>query len=166
MSNCLRRAFAPGLSALVLSLMLGGCSTSSLSDMTLTPNLSNFEWNPYSQASTHTLAPRLTSAPATAADYVNADGSCAGATDEAVPAAVALQQTECTVVRILGVPERVEIGTNERGDRATKLVYSRGDRPGLYHFAAGKLKLIERIAEPAPPPRQQRQPAKPRRTVS
>jgi hypothetical protein len=163
MCSCLRRGISPVLPALLMGLMLGGCSTERFSDGIQMPNVSNFEWNPYSRATTHTLAPRLTSAPASAADYVNADGSCAGG-EESAAAAVALQMTECALVRVLGAPERIDIASNDRGERTAKLLYGRGDRPGLYHFTAGRLTQIERVAEPAPPPRPQRQPAKRRTT--
>lgn len=166
------RSFLRGvtLPALGLSLALGGCSMDRVSEMVPKTDFTNFEWNPYSKASTATLAPRLSSAPATAADYVNSDGSCAGAASEAssepVFTAVALQMTECAAVRALGMPEKIEIGANERGDRTATLLYSRGDRSGLYYFTAGKLTQIQRVAEPAPPPKPQRKPAKPRRSVS
>ena len=161
MYSCSRRGISPVLPALLMGLMLGGCAMERLSDGVQMPNLSNFEWNPYSRATTQTLAPRLTSAPASAADYVNPDGSCAGGeSSEPAAAVVALQTTECAVVRTLGAPEKIDIASNERGERTAKLLYSRGDRPGLYHFTAGRLTQIERVAEPAPPPRPQRQPAK------
>ena len=161
------RGFA--LPALALSLILGACSMGGMSEMIPKADFTGFEWNPYSKASTGTLAPRLTRAPATPADYVTADGSCAGAASEesaAAAAAVALQMTECNVVRALGAPEKIEIGANERGDRTAKLLYSRGERPGLYYFTAGQLTQVERVAEPSPPPKPQRPPPKPRRSVT
>lgn len=110
--------------------------------------------------------------PVTAEDYVNADGSCAAAsapvqTSEAgagtpagdlasAPAGaptgggVALSMTECEVVNRLGRPAQVNIGA-DGGDRMVMLTYLRGDRPGIYKFAGGRLKEIERGAEaPAP----------------
>jgi hypothetical protein len=135
----------------------------------MTPRASdftNFEWNPYSKAS-NSVAPTFKVAAATPADYVNGDGSCAGAAESesgAEPAtggAVALQMTECAVVRALGAPEKVEIGANERGERTTRLLYNRGDRAGLYSFTAGHLTQIERVAEAAPAKPQKKPPAKP-----
>ena len=108
--------------------------------------------------------------PLTAADYVSADGSCAeaaaaeGGSEPKVAGAVALQMSECAVVRVLGAPEKVDIGANERGERLSKLLYSRGARPGLYSFTAGQLTEIERVAEP-PPPKPQKPAAKPRRAA-
>ena len=159
---------------------LGACSVDRLSEMVPSPpRFSNFEWNPYSKAST-TIAP-LTRVTVTPADYVNADGSCAGASPdsqstegmaaegavaEQPPPRVALQMTECAVVKALGPPEKIDIGANERGDRTATLLYSRGERRGLYHFTAGQLTLIERVAEPEPPPKQKPAPTKPRRAVT
>jgi hypothetical protein len=159
------------LPAVAVSLMLGACSMERVSEMVpKTSDLTNFEWNPYSKASM-AAAPALSRAPVTAADYVSQDGSCAGAASEdgvsqPVVGGIALQMTECAVVRILGAPERIDIAANERGDRTATILYSRGDRPGRYYFTSGQLTLIERVAEPAPPPKPQKPAAKPRRTVS
>jgi hypothetical protein len=158
---------AVALPALALSLGLGACSMDRITPKT---DFSSFEWNPYSKASSMTVVSPLSRAPATAADFINADGSCAGgeaaeASTEPVPTAIALQTTECAVVRALGMPEKIDIGANERGDRVAKLLYSSGARPGLYHFTAGHLKQIDRVAEP-PPPKPQKPPAKPRRNVT
>jgi hypothetical protein len=103
--------------------------------------------------------------PVTEADLVSADGQCAMAT-AAGPAApeagpdgaaqtqfasggIALQMTECDVVRRAGAPEQIQIGADERGERATVITYIRGPRPGIYRFAAGRLTTIER-AQDAP----------------
>jgi hypothetical protein len=94
-----------------------------------------------------------------AADLVGPDGQCAGGRQEqpADPAAgtpasvgISLQMTECDVVSRLGTPDRVDLGSNERGERAAVLTYTRGSRPGIYRFASGRLMSIERSAEPAP----------------
>jgi|SoiMethySBSTD1v2_1073268.scaffolds.fasta_scaffold67213_2 hypothetical protein len=158
------------LPATVLALALGGCSFERLAE--LTPNRSAFsfsdiEFNPYSKASM-AVPTTFAQPPLTAGDYVNADGSCAAAEanpDQQELTAVALQMPECTVVQRLGAPERVEIGANERGERSVKLLYSRGDRPGLYSFTAGRLVQIQRVAEPEPPKPQKKPAAKPRRSV-
>jgi hypothetical protein len=158
----------------LLAVALGGCAYDRISEMVPKAsdlNIMNFEWTPYSQASS-TIPTTFKRREVTAADYVTADGACSGASaegsaaaDPAIVPAVALQMTECEVVRALGAPEKVEIGSNERGERLTRLLYSGGPRPGLYSFSAGRLKVIERVAEPAPPPRQKRAPAQPRRSV-
>ena len=160
------RGFLP-LAAMALT--LGGCAGSldKLSEMTpRASDFTNFEWNPYSKAST-SVPSTFKVAAATPADFVNGDGSCAGATESeggteaASGGAVALQMTECAVVRALGAPEKVEIGANERGERTARLLYNRGDRPGLYSFTAGHLTQIERVAEAAPTKPQKKPPAKP-----
>jgi hypothetical protein len=97
-----------------------------------------------------------------AADLVGPDGQCAGGRQEQQPAdpatgapaaaGISLQMTECDVVNRIGTPDRVDLGANERGERAAVLTYTRGARPGIYRFAAGRLMSIERGAE-APPER-------------
>jgi len=70
-----------------------------------------------------------------------------------IPAAIALDMTECDVVKRAGLADRVEIGTDAGGARTATLTYLRGTRPGIYHFAAGRLKSMERAPEPPPPPK-------------
>src|SRR2546423_8382375 len=64
------------------------------------------------------------------------------------PSGIALQMTECQVVRIPGYTDRVEISANERGQRSVTLSYMSGARPGIYRFVGGRLATIERVAEP------------------
>jgi hypothetical protein len=95
-----------------------------------------------------------------AADLVGPDGQCAGGRQEqavdpaaaGTPAAtgISLQMTECDVVGRIGTPDRVDLGSTERGDRSAVLIYTRGSRPGIYRFAGGRLMSIERGAEAAP----------------
>ncbi len=158
----------------MLALTLGACGSMDrvpellpkASDFSVT----GFEFNPYSKASM-SVPSTFQRPPITAADYVNADGSCAqaaaaeGNSEPRVAGAVALQMSECAVVRVLGAPEKVDIGANARGERFTKLLYSRGTRPGLYSFTAGQLTEVERVAEP-PPPKPQKPAAKPRRAAT
>jgi hypothetical protein len=66
-----------------------------------------------------------------------------------MPGGIALGMTECDVVAHAGTPERVEIGTGERNERTATLTYIHGQRPGIYHFSAGRLKSMERAPEPA-----------------
>jgi hypothetical protein len=159
------------LPATVLALALGGCSMDRLNEMV--PNRSAFsftdiEFNPYSKASM-SVPTTFAQPPLAAGEYINADGSCAAAPetnpDQQVSTAVALQMSECTVVQRLGAPERVDIGSNERGERSVKLLYSRGDRPGLYSFTTGRLVQIQRVAEPEPPKPQKKPAAKPKRSA-
>jgi len=118
--------------------------------------------------------------PVTAEDLVDTEGRCAGVPTgpdpnipedrqqenvPMIPSAIALDMTECDVVKRAGHPGRVEFGTNDRGDRSVTLTYLQGARPGIYRFTAGRLTSIERAPEPpapAKPPRRQQQ----RRTAS
>ena len=99
--------------------------------------------------------------PAGPQELVGPDGQCAyaataptadpgvdPATAGLVQGGVALQMTECEVVRRAGPPEQVELGANERGERSAVLTYVRGPRPGIYRFASGRLYSIERGPEP------------------
>jgi hypothetical protein len=71
---------------------------------------------------------------------------------------VSLGATECDVVRALGHADRIEISSNERGQRSVTLTYLSGERPGVYRFVAGQLVSLERAGEaPAAP-----KPAKPK----
>ena len=49
---------------------------------------------------------------------------------------VALQMTECEVVRSLGPPASIQIGANERGDRTATMIYPAAERP-IYIFTGG-----------------------------
>jgi hypothetical protein len=172
MQRLRRNRVRGALSLAAIALTLGACgSMDKLSEMTpRNSDLLSFEWNPYSKAST-SVPSTFTRPAATAADYVNADGSCAAAAADGSPGpaaagAVAVQMTECAVVRILGAPEKIDIGANARGERATQLLYNRGDRPGRYYFTAGLLTQIERTAEPSPPAKPQKPAARPRRAAT
>ena len=113
--------------------------------------------------------------PATAEDFVDASGRCAGGPEPGVsvattgstepdqpplmPAAptvaggIALSMTECEVVSRAGQPENVEIGANEAGERRAVLTYLRGTWPGIYRFTSGRLNEIERAPAPPEPPK-------------
>jgi hypothetical protein len=114
---------------------------------------------------------RMSARPVGPEDLLGADGSCAGvstsglaATDAppetAVPAGgIALDMSECEVVRRAGTPEKFDVAANEVGDRTVVLTYLRGARPGTYRFVAGRLVSIERAPD-APAPAKQQRPAK------
>jgi hypothetical protein len=83
-----------------------------------------------------------------------AAGSDAGAAappPPAVPGTVGLDMTECEVVRAAGQPQRVDVGSNERGDRRVVLTYANNERAGTYEFVAGRLTALERGPEPPQP---------------
>ena len=114
--------------------------------------------------------------PVTGEDLIDAEGRCAALAAQApevgaeqastppgvplVPAGVALEMTECDVVKRVGPAEKVELGTNNRSERTATLTYIRGARPGIYHFIAGRLASVERAPEP-PAPAKPARPAKP-----
>ena len=58
---------------------------------------------------------------------------------------VALGMTECEAVRRAGQPSDINIGAGGRGERKVVLTYLSGSRPGIYTFAAGRLKQIARV---------------------
>jgi hypothetical protein len=61
---------------------------------------------------------------------------------------IALDMSECDVVRAAGYTNQMEIATNERGERSVVLTYLQGDHAGIYRFVSGRLKSIERAPEP------------------
>ena len=75
---------------------------------------------------------------------------------------IALQMTECEVVKRAGTPENVQVGTNVRGERTVTLTYNSGPRPGIYHFSGGRLYDIDRVEAPPEPPK----PAKPKKPAA
>jgi len=149
----------------------GGCSSDlSLNNVTLAPKPETLmrkpDWATFSGGKND-----FELRPITQADLVNPEGQCAGAAPDqatgftdsktagSAPAAaggIALQMTECDVVRRAGQAEKVDFGVNDRGERTVTLTYVRGPSPGIYRFAGGRLASIE--GAPAPPPA----PAKPK----
>ncbi|CAN5286269.1 hypothetical protein BH11PSE4_BH11PSE4_17060 [soil metagenome] len=103
-------------------------------------------------------------------DLISADGMCPGMAPPGVPGdanaladgaagapirsgVVALGHTECDVARGNGAPDSVNLSTGSRGERVAVLTYSRGGRPGIYTFTAGRLTVVERAPEPVQPPK-------------
>jgi hypothetical protein len=155
------------IAAAALALGLPACS-SDFSVSNLLPRANTFVPESLSLGS---AAPAYEVRPATAADLVDQQGQCAGSGGPAGPegaqpgapvssGGIALQMTECDVVRRAGPPDQIELGSNERGERALTLTYIHGPRPGVYRFAAGRLASIERGPQPpAPPPAAKPKPA-------
>jgi hypothetical protein len=110
--------------------------------------------------------------PVTAADLVNAAGQCSSESAQAgsdptvgaappVAGGIALQMTECDVVRRAGPVEKIDFGSDERGERIVTLTYLRGPSPGIYRFEGGRLVSVERAPTPPPAPaKSQKAPAK------
>jgi len=156
----------------ITALSLGGCA---MPDM---DTYRGFDMSAFRPATTAKLRETVTR-PVSAEDLVDAQGQCAGtAPDPAgdpaeqqaavpmIPSGIALEMTECDVVKRAGAPEKIDIGANESSERTTVLTYIRGARPGIYHFKAGRLTLMERAPEPPPAPRPARPAPRPRRTAS
>ena len=78
-----------------------------------------------------------------------------------IPAAIALEMSECDVVKRAGIAEKVEIGTNERRERTATLTYFKGQRPGIYHFTAGRLAVDGARARAGASAKPAKKPAKP-----
>jgi hypothetical protein len=109
-------------------------------------------------------------------DLVDTDGRCGPVVAEdpsqtavpAIPSGIALEMTECDVVKRAGIAEKVELGTNDRSERTVTLTFIRGARPGVYRFVAGRLITMERGPEPPPtarPARPTKPAPKPKRTT-
>lgn len=67
-----------------------------------------------------------------------------------VPGGVGLGMTECQVVAHAGQPGQVDVGAGDAGERKVVLTYMSGPWPGIYTFSAGRLKVIDRVAQPEP----------------
>jgi hypothetical protein len=105
---------------------------------------------------TTAFAAPVSAGPVGPADLVDAQGQCPGAapasSDAATPTArsVALEMTECQVVRTLGLPQNVQATPGVH--RTMVLTYVGSERAGIYQFIDGRLTSIERGEEPEPPP--------------
>jgi hypothetical protein len=154
----------------VLACAMAACSSDlSLNNVTLVPKpetlLRKPDWATFSGGKSD-FALR----PVTAADLVDAAGQCAsdggqGAADAAaagpapvVAGGIALQMTECDVVRRAGPVEKIDVGSDDRGERAVTLTYLRGPWPGVYRFAGGRLVSVERAPGPPPAPAKSQKP--------
>ena len=176
------RDFLSGPKAFATVAMLaavGGCGSfsdvGSVGSVNLLPQVSNLsrpDWLTYSGAKDE-----FSLRPVTAADLVSAEGQCAMATAEArrpipvapteptVPGGIALQMTECDVVRRAGAPEQLQVGADERGDRAVVITYVRGPRPGIYRFSARTADVDRARAGSAAAPRRRRKRKSPKKAA-
>jgi hypothetical protein len=177
-----------GLLVLLLAPLLAGCAGGgSMSDMFSSDLLSkDADW--FSRPGRVFIknvsidSPPLTpDKPVSPDDLITADGMCpgmapagvpgdanalsnnaAGAPPATRPGVVALGHTECDVARGNGAPDNVNLSTNPRGERVAVLTYSRGGRPGIYTFTAGRLTVVERGPEAVQEPKAARPKAKKR----
>jgi hypothetical protein len=144
-----------------LACAMAACSSDlSLSGVTLVPKpetlLRKPDWATFSGGKNDELRP------VTAADLVSAEGQCDSGAGQAaadptaaggsVAGGIALQMTECDVVRRAGPVEKIDVGSDQRGERAVTLTYLRGPWPGIYRFTGGRLVSIERAPGPPPAP--------------
>ncbi len=145
---------------------LSGCGSTSLSEMTFLPNKGSLFASQDWAVATKNIAPdTIASGPVSPENYVDAEGRCAAMQPEATgepaaasqPAAaptvaggIALGMTECQVVTRAGQPTRVDITADEKSERKVVLTYTSGSWPGIYTFSAGRLKDIQRVAQPEP----------------
>jgi hypothetical protein len=164
------RLAASAATAASLALSLAACSSM--------PDVSSFraptfdlgafqvnDWNAYARNQTAVRA-------VSANDLVDGSGACPAmapvAPSEASPDAAAapppiargvgLDMTECEVVTASGVPQSVNIGTNERGERTVIMTYMTSERSGTYRFVSGRLVSLER--GPEVPAQAQKKPTK------
>ncbi len=102
------------------------------------------------QAAGPPVATPASAAPAAAATAANQPGGAPAASGaDPLGGGIALGMTECDIVFRAGAPNAVQIGKNPNGDRTAVLTFSGGPRPGIYHFEAGSLMEVERVATPA-----------------
>ena len=148
-----------------------------MSEMTFFPNRGQlFKSQDWATAISSKGSPDFVSSrPVSPEDYIDGSGLCASqavppstdvsvgavsgdlGTTAAAPAAqtlaaggVALGMTECQVVARAGQPGQVDIGADEAGGRKVVLTYMSGPWPGIYTFSAGRLKVVDRVAQPEP----------------
>jgi hypothetical protein len=166
------RRLAPPGTTLAVTFALCGCSSFDTSGAWFSKPLNLFGANlgyTYSQ-----LDEAKMDRPITANDLISANGACprpavptAAQTASGSPDAsaanspdtaallgggVAIGMSECDVVARLGQPTAVNIGRGPNGDRAVALTFNSGPRPGVYRFAGGKLKEMDHVELPSPPP--------------
>ena len=115
--------------------------------------------------------------PAGPEDLVSADGQCASPSTATAQAAespptqtaasaetqklepttpqvaggIALGMTECQAVQRAGIPTNVAISAGDKGERRAVLTFLSGPWPGIYTFADGRLKVIDRAPEQPKP---------------
>ena len=68
-----------------------------------------------------------------------------------VAGGIALGMTECQTVQRAGVPTNVAISAGDKGERRAVLTFLSGPWPGIYTFADGRLKVIDRAPEQPKP---------------
>jgi len=77
-----------------------------------------------------------------------------------VAGGIALGMTECQAVQRAGAPSNVAISTGDKGERKVVITYLSGPWPGIYTFASGRLKVVERAPEQPKPAAPKKSPKK------
>lgn len=183
---CSLRPAVAVASLIVASAALAGCGSIEMprmSEMNFFPNRGElFKSQDWGSSTSRVAAPDVfPSGPVSPEDQVDAAGHCGvaaaasaevsvgtiagdlGTTTSPTPAAqgvvpggISLGMTECQVVAHAGQPGQVNIGVDDKGERKAVLTYQSGPWPGIYTFAAGRLKVIDRVAQPEPTPARKR----------
>jgi hypothetical protein len=164
------------MSLIAASVLVAGCSSMNVSEMEFFPNRGQLFKSQSWGSATRAMAPDvMASGPVSPEDEVDAAGRCAVAqapqadvavgtvagdlgstaaaapTEQGVaPGGIALGMTECQVVAHAGQAGQVNVGLDEAGQRKVVLTYLTGPWPGVYTFASGRLKVIDRVAQPEP----------------
>jgi len=68
-----------------------------------------------------------------------------------VAGGIALGMTECQTVQRAGTPSNVAISADEKSERKAVITYLSGPWPGIYTFAGGRLKVVDRAPEQPKP---------------
>jgi hypothetical protein len=175
--NGVGRPAAVALPLVVLGVVLAACSGPDLSQVSLpkvdtsilvTPNFNEFQKREQAQGpiGPHDLVDASGRCPAAAAPAQGPDVAGGGqAGTGSTPAAqlsgrpIVLKMSECDLVGAAGAPQDIQIGANERGDRAVTLEYKAGVHAGIYRFVSGRLVSVERV-EGAPETPAQKPPAR------
>jgi hypothetical protein len=151
--NGVGRPAAVALPLVVLGVVLAACSGPDLSQVSL-------------PIGPHDLVDASGRCPAAAAPAQGPDVAGGGqGTEGSTPAAqlsgrpIVLKMSECDLVGAAGAPQDIQIGANERGDRAVTLQYKAGVHAGIYRFVSGRLVSVERV-EGAPETPAQKPPAR------
>jgi hypothetical protein len=168
-----RRGLA-GTGLLMAAIALAGCS-SAMPDFSQFKLPSTRSFLPQNSDTYVPPASAVAFRPVGPGDLVDGQGYCAGmaapasaqgsdagasaAPPPAAPGTIGLDMTECEVVRAIGPPQSVNLGSNERGDRKVVMTYMGSERAGTYEFNAGRLTALERGPEPPPAPKPEK-PAK------
>lgn len=168
-----RQKAIAGCLVLMAASALSGCSSDSLSQVSLSNSLNLLKPTVASSGAMPAEDASLgRTGPVAPEDLVDAAGQCAGAPSAApdgsgaaqgtVIGGIALGMSECDVVRRAGQPSNVVINADNNNLRLAVLTYGSGNWPGIYRFSEGRLKEIDR--GPTPEPQKPTRAKKPPRT--